>query len=119
MFSVNERVKVVENVVGFSAGTKEQFSAEAAAELKQAENEEVQIRSSIAEARSILPKVEIDSSQILYICEEATRAGCEGQRAEIFATEIAKANAAVSGFFCRHLFGIDLLNLILRPFRVK
>ena len=85
-------------MVGFSAGTTEQFSTEAKRALERAEAYEHKIQASIVDARSILPRVKIDSNQILYICEEATRAGCEGQRAEIFATEIAKASAAVSLF---------------------
>lgn len=96
--SVSDRVKGVQNVLGFSGGTKEQFSDTDQAEevLERVDREERALQEAIATARSMLSDVIIESSQILYLCEEATRAGCEGQRAEIFAAEIAKASAAVS-----------------------
>lgn len=94
--SVNERVEGVENVLGFSGGTKEQFSAKARETLDRVEEEERKLQQDISSAMTILPDVKITSPQILYLCEEATRAGCEGQRAEIFATEVAKTSAAVS-----------------------
>jgi magnesium chelatase subunit D len=94
--SVLDRVKGVENVLGFSGGTKQQLSDQAKATLERVEEEERQLRAEISSARSVLPDVIMDRSQILYLCEEATGAGCEGQRAEIFAAEVAKASAAVS-----------------------
>ena len=100
--SIMDRVKGVDNVLGFSGGTKQQFSDQAKATLERVEEEERDLQKAISSARSILSDVHIDNSQILYLCEEATRAGCEGQRAEIFATEVAKASAAVSfiAFYC-------------------
>ena len=100
--SILDRVKGVENVLGFSGGTKQQFSDKGKATLERVEEEERELQKAISYARSILSDVYIDKSQILYLCEEATRAGCEGQRAEIFATEVAKASAAVrsSAFYC-------------------
>lgn len=94
--TLEERVTAVENVLGFSGGTSDQFSSEADAALKRATLEEMQLQDAIAAAQTMLPLVEIESSQILYLCEEATMAGCEGQRAEIFATEVAKTCAAFS-----------------------
>jgi magnesium chelatase subunit D len=94
--SVMDRVKGVENVLGFSGGTKQQLTDQAKTTLERVEEEERQLRAEISSARSILSDVIMDSAQTLYLCEEATRAGCEGQRAEIFATEVAKASAAVS-----------------------
>lgn len=107
--SVLERTEATENVLGFTGGTATQCSDEATKKLVKAEEEEEAIREKIEEARSTLARVEITSSQILYICEEATGAGCEGQRAEIFATECAKASAAVS------LPKRELLSLPTRP----
>lgn len=95
--SIEERLQAVENVLGFSGGTKEQRSSEAADALKEAEEEEARLRDTISAARELLSDVSIDKEQILYLCEEATRAGCEGQRAEIFATEVAKTSAALHG----------------------
>jgi magnesium chelatase subunit D len=94
--NIRERVQGVENVLGFSGGTEEQFSAQARQTLDRVEQEESELREKVVNAMSLLPQVKIDRSQILYLCEEATRAGCEGQRAEIFAAEAAKTNAAVS-----------------------
>ena len=94
--SVEDRVKGVENVLGFSGGTKEQYSDQARGALGRVDEEERNLQETILSARSTLPNVQIGHSQILYLCEEATGAGCEGQRAEIFATEVAKASAAVS-----------------------
>eukprot|EP00986_Skeletonema_menzelii_P012499 scaffold6916_cov143-Skeletonema_menzelii.AAC.9 len=94
--SVEERVGVVDNVIGFEGGTQ-QNSALAEENLRKVEVEEQALRTRVEMARMRLNKVQITKSQIQYICEEATRAGCEGQRAEIFATEISKASAALGG----------------------
>lgn len=88
--SIQERVKGVENVLGFSGSEKQVMDEHVLQE------EERALQETISSAQALLPMVQIDHSQILYLCEEATGAGCEGQRAEIFATEVAKASAAVS-----------------------
>jgi magnesium chelatase subunit D len=88
--SVEGRVQGVDNVLDFSSQHTTKL------DMQKVQEEERRLQETIATARQLLPKVEISHSQILYLCEEATGAGCEGQRAEIFATEIAKASAAVS-----------------------
>ncbi|EED90026.1 mg chelatase [Thalassiosira pseudonana CCMP1335] len=95
--SIQERVMVVDNVINFSGGLQEQASVEAEKRLRQAEVDEQNLRTQVELARLQLPKVNITRAQIQYLCEEATRGGCEGQRAEVFATEIAKASAALDG----------------------
>lgn len=95
--SVKERVLGVDNVIGFSGGTHTQTSDEANEKLRLAVSEEQRLRTKVEIARSLLFNVTITPSQIQYLCEEAARAECEGQRAEIFATEIAKASAALDG----------------------
>ncbi|CAM9944589.1 unnamed protein product, partial [Choristocarpus tenellus] len=40
-------------------------------------------------------ETKLSSDQIKYLCEEATRAQTQGQRAEIFACEVARASAAL------------------------
>jgi magnesium chelatase subunit D len=86
--NTEERVRAVVNVEGYR---EKELSLEAA------EKEDERLRKAIVDAQRLLPKVEISHDQILYLCEEATRAHCEGQRAEIFATEIAKTSAALDG----------------------
>lgn len=95
--TVSERIMGVENVLGFSAGTQRQSTDEAEQRLHKADVDEQGLRSRVEFARMRMPKVKISQVQIRYLCEEATWAGCEGQRAEIFATEIAKASAALDG----------------------
>lgn len=38
-------------------------------------------------------QLKLSSDQVKYLCEEASRAGTQGQRAEIFACEVARASA--------------------------
>jgi magnesium chelatase subunit D len=90
---VSERVQVVENVELFMDKT----SIDDSSVIQKILDEEQSLRDKISDARKLLPKVQIAHDQILYLCEEATRADCEGHRAEIFATEIAKASAALDG----------------------
>jgi magnesium chelatase subunit D len=86
--NTEERVRAVLNVEGYR---EKELSLEAA------EKEDERLRKTIVDAQRLLPKVEISHDQTLYLCREATRAQCEGQRAEIFATEIAKTSAALNG----------------------
>lgn len=94
---IDERLEAVENVLGFSGGTADQLSPAAAKALLQAGKVEESLRDQILKAQDLLPSVTISADQLLYLCEEATRAGCEGQRAEIFAASVAKASAAFAG----------------------
>lgn len=41
----------------------------------------------------IAQNLRLSTEQIKYLCEEASRAGTQGQRAEIFACEVARASA--------------------------
>eukprot|EP00956_Cyclotella_meneghiniana_P037737 scaffold143615_cov47-Cyclotella_meneghiniana.AAC.3 len=94
--STEERVAAVDNVIGFEGGTQ-QNSVRAEENFRKVEVEEQALRTRVEMARMRLDKVQITTSQIQYLCEEATGAGCEGQRAEMFATEISKASAALDG----------------------
>ena len=55
------------------------------------------VKTAIVFAREFIKDLKLSTSQIQYLCEEATRAGCQGHRAEIFAVEVAKASAALEG----------------------
>ena len=108
---IDERLEAVENVLGFNGGTTDQVSPAAAKALLQAEKEEESLRDQISKAQDLLPAVTISTDQMLYLCEEATRAGCEGQRAEIFAASAPRASAAFAGR--RNVVAEDLQTAVL------
>ena len=58
---------------------------------------EEQLKTRIVFAREDLKETLLSPDQVTYICEEATRAGCQGQRAELFACQVARASAALEG----------------------
>lgn len=95
--SVQQRVDAVTNVIHFSGDVEDRDLPEYRVKELAAFEEDRKLRKTIASARRGLPDVKISREQILYLCEEATRAGCVGQRGEIFATHLATACAAVNG----------------------
>lgn len=98
LLSTKERVTGVDNVLGFSGGLQHQSSDEAEKRLNQAEIDEQCLRTKVELSRMRMSRrVNITCDQLKYICEEACRAGTEGQRAEIYATQVAKASAALDG----------------------
>ena len=90
--NVQERVACVDNVIEYIDKT-----GDADEKLKLATSEEQRLRTNVEIARTLLPNITMTQSQIQYLCEEASKGECEGQRAEIFATEIAKSSAALDG----------------------
>lgn len=92
-----ERVSVVDNVLGFSGGTLEQCLPQANTVLNSALKQETFLREMVTNARLVVGQVNITIQQFQYLCQEATRADCEGHRGEIFAVAIAKASAALAG----------------------
>ena len=101
---LDERVSAVESVLDF-AGSGPQKSEKAETALKEAIENEDDLKTAIVFAREYIRDLTIAPSQIQYLCEEAIRAGCQGHRAEIFAVEVARAAAALEG---RQINGDDL-----------
>lgn len=96
VLTIDERIEAVTSVLNFNAGG-EQATAEAKTALEEAEEQEDNLKTAIVFAREFIKDLKLSTSQIQYLCEEATRAGCQGHRAEIFAVEVAKASAALDG----------------------
>ncbi|CAM9767635.1 unnamed protein product [Ascophyllum nodosum] len=84
---MNQRIQAVDDVLEW--GSIDEMS------LKAIEDEEDNVKTRIIFAREELKQLKLSRDQIKYLCEEATRAGTQGQRAEIFACEVARASAAL------------------------
>ncbi len=95
--SVEQRVEAANNVICFTGDAERLEKLECEAKVLAAIEEDEVLCKNITLARQMIAKIQMSAEQILYICEESTRAGCEGQRAEIFATQLAIANAAMNG----------------------
>jgi magnesium chelatase subunit D len=87
--SLEERVLAVERVLSFQTHPHA-FIAQYRADLED-------LKTQIVLARAMLPQVRIHRDQIYYLVEEALRGQVEGQRGELFATQIARAHAALNG----------------------
>ena len=96
VLDINQRVEAVESVLSFSSSGK-QKTAEADEALRVAIENEDDLKTAIVFAREYIKDLVLAPSQIQYLCEEAIRAGCQGHRAEIFASEVARASAALEG----------------------
>jgi len=94
---VTERVEAVDRVVNYSATGLVQGTAEATKALEDAIKNEDDLKTALIFAREYLKDLTLAPSQLQYLCEEAIRAGCQGHRAEIFASEVARASAALEG----------------------
>jgi magnesium chelatase subunit D len=94
--SIDERVDAVSSVLEFASSGK-QGSEKAEKVLEDAIENEEDLKTALVFAREYIRDLKIAPSQIQYLCEEAIRAGCQGHRAEIFASEVARASAALEG----------------------
>ena len=93
---IEDRVEAVRSVLEFSeSGAQGSERAEKA--LAEAIENEDDLATAIVFAREYIKDLKLAPSQIEYLCNEAIRAGCQGHRAEIFASEIARASAALEG----------------------
>jgi len=94
---VTQRVEAVDRVVNYSSTTLTQGTEEATKALEEAIKNEDDLKTALIFAREYLKDLKVAPSQLQYLCEEAIRAGCQGHRAEIFASEVARASAAIEG----------------------
>lgn len=84
-----ERVEATNKVLDFSAGIMKKE------ELASIYEKEEQLKSAIIFSREYLKNTKVTSDQLKYLCEEASRGGCPGHRAEIAAARVAIASAAL------------------------
>jgi magnesium chelatase subunit D len=87
--TLEERVEAVEKVVEFSEKSMGQEG------IQDLYDQEDALRNSIIFAREYLKDKALSKEQLSYLCEEAMRGGCEGHRAELAATRVAMASAAL------------------------
>lgn len=73
------------------------FSRSPSVMTAQFEETQEAMKTSILFAREYLKGMSLTRPQMKYLCEEAMRAGVQGHRGEIFAVEVARANAALNG----------------------
>jgi len=84
-----ERLEAVQRALDFSTDPR--------AFIKKYEEATDAMQSSITFAREYLKDLNCKREQIKYICENAIRAGVQGNRGELFAAQVARANAALNG----------------------
>jgi len=101
--SMDQRLEVVESSNSYSQNPREFVDS-----LKE---DTGSMATNIVLAREYIKEVTISSEQVKYLVTEATRALCQGHRAELFAVEIAKAAAALEG---RDAVNSDDLRLAVR-----
>jgi magnesium chelatase subunit D len=88
--TVDDRVEATKNFLGFN---QKSMTVE---DKQDMEDGEQALKTRIIFAREELKETKIAPKQIAYLCGEASRAGVQGQRADLFAVEVARANAALN-----------------------
>lgn len=98
VMSTEQRVEASDSVLSYSpSGAGRQLDQKAEDALKAAEDNEEELKTAIIFARESMKELTLLPTQLTYLCEEAIRAGCQGHRAELFASEVARASAALEG----------------------
>lgn len=85
--NMEQRIEAVESVTSFSENPK--------SFIESLSEETSSMATNIVLAREYIKDITLSSEQTKYLVTEATRAMCQGHRAELFACEIAKASAAL------------------------
>jgi len=85
----DERLDAVQRALDFTSDPKAFINAYSEATE--------QMQTSIIFAREYLKGLKLKREQYKYLCENAIRAGVQGCRGELFAAEVARANAALNG----------------------
>ncbi|KAK3205205.1 hypothetical protein Dsin_019251 [Dipteronia sinensis] len=80
-----------------AVGIATQFQESSNAVFKMVEEETEYAKTQIILAREYLKDVTIGKDQLKYLVLEALRGGCQGHRAELYATRVAKCLAALEG----------------------
>ncbi|GMH07633.1 hypothetical protein Nepgr_009473 [Nepenthes gracilis] len=87
-----------------AVGIATQFQEQSNEVFKMVEEETEYAKTQIILAREYLKDVRISREQIKYLVMETLRGGCQGHRAELYATRVAKCLAALEG---REKVGVD------------
>jgi len=85
----DERLEAVDRAI--------KFSKDPQAVIKEFGETSEGMSTSIIFAREYMKDLKVARAQQKYLCEEAIRSGVQGHRGEIFAAEVARANAALNG----------------------
>ena len=87
--SLEQRVEAVQRVTQYQ-DWPQQVLAEHAPTM-------AELQTQIVLGRELLPQVQLQREQLVYLVTEALRAQVEGHRADLFAVRVAKAHAALNG----------------------